>query len=176
MSTQTPTTQQSKGALALGVTLGVLAVISISLMPALSGADTRRMPTAGLSQRGEDEDHPIEKRMKTCLDKAKSTADMIACADKAGKEWDTELNSLYQRLLKALPAKGQAELKESQKAWIVFRDREYKVQQTLYSTRQGTMYLPMAALSAVNLTKDRALQLDNLLGVYEIEKNIDKGN
>lgn len=168
--TVAPLTRSSRGVILFGI-LGVIATVVAVLSPALSGPEARPIPALERRQKGESEYHPIEKRLNTCMEKAGSTAAMVACVDKAQKEWDAELNSVYQRLQKILPAKGQAELKESQRAWIAFRDREIKVLRTFYTGRQGTMYIPMATDSVMQITKDRALQIDHLLDIYAIEKN-----
>jgi uncharacterized protein YecT (DUF1311 family) len=65
---------------------------------------------------------------------ASSTAELNACAEKALEKVDAELNQVYQRALKSIPdmatdppydAKSwEKALRESQRAWIAFRDAE----------------------------------------------------
>ena len=42
----------------------------------------------------------------------------------AGEQWDAELNKYYKIVMGKLDAAGQAKLKESQRAWLKFRDAE----------------------------------------------------
>lgn len=101
----------------------------------------------------------IEKRESNCCDKDGSTAGMTNCAEKAYAEWDKELNKNYNALMKLLPANGQSALRSSQQTWILFRDKEFKSLDSIYSKLEGTMYIPMSVESRIRVVRDRALQL-----------------
>jgi uncharacterized protein YecT (DUF1311 family) len=76
------------------------------------------------------EDPPLD------CENALSTADLNICAERALEKVDAELNKIYQRALKSIPklesdppydAKSwEKALRESQRAWIAFRDAECK--------------------------------------------------
>ena len=73
--------------------------------------------------------------------------------------WDAEMNKAYDKLLNFLgPTKSQA-LRESQRAWIMFRDQEFRAIGDIYSLLQGTMYVPAQEYSRLRLVKERTLLL-----------------
>ena len=55
-------------------------------------------------------------------DKAITDADLLKCADAEFSAADKKLNDTYSKLLNALDPEGQHKLKESQRAWVKFRD------------------------------------------------------
>ena len=101
----------------------------------------------------------IEKRQNDCIEKDPTTAGMIKCADAAYKEWDREMNSAYKKLLSLLDEKEREDLKQSQRAWLKFRDLEFKNINNVYTKMDGTMYLPMHTESETRIVRERALQL-----------------
>ena len=56
------------------------------------------------------------------------------------------------------PAEWQA-LVEAQRAWIAFRDAQLKALDAFYANMEGTMFVPVAAHDALELTRERALYL-----------------
>ena len=105
------------------------------------------------------EKHKIDKELETCMDKNPSTAGMVECIEKAIKQWDEELNKNYKLLSGVLDREGQANLKKAQLEWIKFRDAEIKMIGSVYSKKEGTMYVPMSCDSVMEITKKRALEL-----------------
>ncbi|MES2058373.1 MAG: lysozyme inhibitor LprI family protein [Pseudomonadota bacterium] len=98
-----------------------------------------------------------------------STAGQVDCEQIAAKAYDRRMNLSYGTLMRRLPAKAAHQLQQSQRAWLVYRDGELSAQSSLYATRQGTMYVPMQADSAVTLTRDRARLLESYVRVMAIE-------
>lgn len=120
----------------------------------------------------EEKPHPIDKKMDECMQEAPSTTGMNACMATARIEWDKEMNRVYNALMKKLPAKEQAALKASQKAWLTHRDLEIKNIQNVYSfiydkNGGGTMYSLGASDAQMVLVKNRALELSSLLDSVE---------
>jgi len=105
------------------------------------------------------EKHKIDKELDACIDKDPSTAGMVECIEKAIKQWDGELNKNYKLLAGALDKEGQENLKKTQLEWIKFRDAEIKLIASVYSKKEGTMYVPMSCDSVMEITKKRALEL-----------------
>jgi uncharacterized protein YecT (DUF1311 family) len=103
--------------------------------------------------------HPIDERLDACTDKDPSTAGMLKCIGDAYKSWDRELNKNYAALLKGLNAEGKQALKTAQLQWISYRDREFRLIESIYSRLQGTMYLPMHSTRNMEIVKQRALDL-----------------
>jgi uncharacterized protein YecT (DUF1311 family) len=65
---------------------------------------------------------------------AQSQAEMNAQARKDFERVDAELNKIYQSLLaKLADTEAKNKLRESQRAWIAFRDAEAALQQTSFA-------------------------------------------
>ena len=111
--------------------------------------------------------HPIDKALDACLEKDSTTAGMANCVGKAYEKWDKELNRLYAELMKKLSADARTKLKEAQLQWLKFRDSEFKLQDGIYSTLEGTMYRPMRVDSRMQLIKNRALELKSYLDLLK---------
>lgn len=105
------------------------------------------------------EKHRIDKELDACMEKNPSTAGMVECIEKAIKQWDDELNKNYKLLSGVLDKAGQENLKKTQLEWIKFRDAEIKLLSSVYSKKEGTMYVPMSCDSVMVITKKRALEL-----------------
>ncbi|MBA8879048.1 lysozyme inhibitor LprI family protein [Phyllobacterium myrsinacearum] len=99
-----------------------------------------------------------------------STGGQTECETIAEHEYDGRMNEAYAKLLKLLPASAGESLRQSQRAWIVFRDTETRARDALYATRQGTMYVPMETDDRTNVTRDRALQLEKYQQMMAIEE------
>jgi uncharacterized protein YecT (DUF1311 family) len=104
-------------------------------------------------------ENPIDSELTACMDKDPSTHGVLKCIDNAYKKWDDELNNYYQKLMDLLDGDAKERLKEAERKWIEYRDLEYKNIESIYSKKEGTMYLPMLALDKMNVIKRRALQL-----------------
>ena len=110
----------------------------------------------------EEKKHPIDQAMESAIDKDSSTAGMVRAVSKANKDWDKEMNNLYQDLKKKMKPEEWAALVTAQKAWIAYRDAQTKSIVETYGHMDGTMYIPMSASEVMELTKDRALFLKSL--------------
>lgn len=104
-------------------------------------------------------ENPIDSELTACMDKDPSTHGVLKCIDNAFKQWDDELNNYYQKLMDLLDDEAKTKLKEAERKWIEYRDSEFKNIESIYSKKEGTMYLPMLALDKMNVIKRRALQL-----------------
>ncbi len=113
----------------------------------------------------DEEKHPIDQAMEAAIDKDSSTAGMVQAVSKANKQWDREMNSIYQDLKKKMESEEWASLVTAQKAWIVFRDAQIKSIEETYGRMDGTMYIPMSASAVMELTKERALFLKSFRDV-----------
>lgn len=109
-----------------------------------------------------EEKHPIDREMEAAMDKDPSTAGMVTAISKANKQWDREMNALYQDLKKTMEPEEWQTLVAAQKAWIVYRDAQTKSLVETYGRMEGTMWIPMSASAVMNLTKERAQFLKSL--------------
>ena len=114
-------------------------------------------------------EHPIDSWLKGCMEKDPSTQGTNACLGQALVRWDSEMNRVYQELNGRLDAEGCNTLREAQRAWMAFRDRELAWLGEFYGRLQGSMYGSMLVADRVEVTRKRALELDSLLDVLEQE-------
>jgi uncharacterized protein YecT (DUF1311 family) len=110
--------------------------------------------------------------LTVCLDKLlnASTAGQTQCQGTAMRSYDHRMNAAYTTLLRILPPMAGEQLRQSQRAWLAFRDRERVTRDAIFATRQGTMYVPMQASAETEVTRVRALQLENYRNVMSIEQ------
>jgi len=109
--------------------------------------------------------HPIDIELQKCLDSKENytTQGMTECIVKAADSWDKELNKNYKILLGFLTEEQKEKLKESQRQWIKYRDNELEFSRSFYTQMQGTMWIPVAAQTRLNLTKQRAEELSDYI-------------
>lgn len=111
--------------------------------------------------------HPIDQKIDALSDEARSTAEMIAAAEKGLVLWDKELNAAFQRLKGALEPAAVKRLQEAQRGWVEQRERDWKLIDAMYDEFEGTMYLPMRVHAKMRVVRTRALELQRL---YEIQQ------
>ncbi|MFD0976778.1 lysozyme inhibitor LprI family protein [Salinimicrobium gaetbulicola] len=116
-------------------------------------------------------DH-IGKELQDCLDSSEnySTKRMTDCVNTATEKWDAELNKAYKELLDLLMAEQKEKLKISQREWIEFRDKEIEFSNQLYYDLEGTMWIPVAAQTKLDLTKKRTIELESFISVLTLNK------
>ena len=114
---------------------------------------------------GKYEDELTE-RMKVAQEKAEDgwdsgvRASMINASLDLDKEWEKELNKVYNLILGKLSVKEKTKFKVEQNKWI--KDREVKVQKAYdkYTKEEGPrMAGELAVGEKLSITKDRALEL-----------------
>ena len=114
---------------------------------------------------GKYEDEMTE-RMKTAEEKAQAgwdsgvRADMVNASLDLDKEWEKEMNKVYDLILKKLPAKEKVKFKAEQQKWK--KDTEIKLKKVYnkYVEEEGErMAGELAASDSLEATKDRALKL-----------------
>jgi len=105
-----------------------------------------------------EDKHPIDIEEEKCLNKDLTTAGMANCSYEAREKWDKELNRYYKLLFTVLNEQKKAKLKESQLAWIKFRDLEFENIENMYP-QDASMYIPIRQSDKSDIVKQRALQL-----------------
>ena len=110
-------------------------------------------------------------KFQECLSEKSNftTASMAKCTNKAAEDWDTELNKAYKELLSKLTPEGKQSLKQAQRQWIKFRDKEYQFISNMYNRTKfmGTMYIPIRTNKMLHVTKQRALELQGYLNAHK---------
>jgi uncharacterized protein YecT (DUF1311 family) len=129
----------------------------MKLLPALLACGLLSLPLSAV------EKDPIDRAMEAAMAKNPSTAGMVDAIDNALKQWDQKLNTCYKALNKELPAAEWKELVTAQRAWIAFRDAQLKAMDATFDRMEGTMWIPIRAEMAMNLTRQRAQFLENML-------------
>jgi uncharacterized protein YecT (DUF1311 family) len=112
-------------------------------------------------QERETEKHPIDIKVEECLsiDSNQSTFGMIDCIRTAMEEWDVELNKYYKLHMNTLDTDEQEKLRDSQRQWLVYRDKEFEFIETMYRNMEGTMWKIVEADNRNNIVRQRALEL-----------------
>ncbi|WP_394143054.1 lysozyme inhibitor LprI family protein [Vibrio atypicus] len=105
------------------------------------------------------DEHPIDAELSDCLNNTSTTAGMGNCGSKAREQWDAELNYYYKSLRNLLGSEEQTVLRDSQRAWIKYRDLEIDNIKSMYGSKQGSMWGLIALSDITNLTKTRAQTL-----------------
>jgi uncharacterized protein YecT (DUF1311 family) len=111
--------------------------------------------------------HAIDAWLNDCMKKNPSTTGVNDCLGQAFEKWDRELNRVYRELNGRLNAEAKAVLRETQRAWIAFRDRELAFLARFYGGLDGTMYGSMLAADRVELVRRRVMELASLLDVLQ---------
>lgn len=114
------------------------------------------------------EKHPIDKYLESEIAKDSTTAGMANASVKAREKWDAEMNKYYNLLMSISDEKSKMILRTAQRAWIDYRDKEFKNIDNIFGQLQGTMYIPMASQSKTEIVKRRAMDLKEY---YELLKS-----
>lgn len=111
----------------------------------------------------------IDIQEKKCLDKEDiTTAEQCNCTIKAQESWDKELNKYYSMLKTKLSKEDFEILKNSQKQWISYRDKEFLfISKYFLEIKQGTMWYPIAQGKKKEIIKLRVAELKNYYEMLE---------
>lgn len=112
-----------------------------------------------------DKEDKIDTELTKCLDKSENqtTAGMCNCTYEALGKWDKKLNTIYKSLLYKLDSTAKIKLVEAQRQWIKFKEKEVALIDETYGKAQGTMWRVSRADKVLQVTRNRALELEELL-------------
>lgn len=108
-------------------------------------------------------EHPIDKARGQCIEKSTGDNAHALCNSEAIAQWEREIDGLYGKLVKELDEQGRAALRESQKQWKRFRDRERELNSKSYGKLDGTMFELFHSEANLAVVRDRAFRLSALL-------------
>ena len=116
--------------------------------------------------------HKIDNELQNCLDSSENytTKGMTDCVSMATEKWDAELIIKYNQLIDLLTAEQKEKLKIAQREWIEYRDKEIDFSNQLYYDMQGTMWIPVAAQTKLQLTRQRTFELEGYISNLTIDK------
>jgi uncharacterized protein YecT (DUF1311 family) len=97
-----------------------------------------------------------ERQIQPCENRG-SQAEAGDCAYREYKAADAELNQIYGRLAAVLDAEDKAQLKESELAWIKYRDSYCSFESSQY--KGGTMRPMIESFCLARVTKAHAAEL-----------------
>ncbi len=100
--------------------------------------------------------HPVNVTETGCLKKKQTNTGMMDCASFAIKNWDQEVNRLYDALMATLKPEFQQELKESQNAWLKYRDKEFVFYDNYIGREQGSIWPYVSLTFKRDFIKNRA--------------------
>lgn len=125
------------------------ALISLPIVPAIPAFAARP-----------EKPHPLDLEMESCRQKNPSTVGIQDCYVAYTQRWDQLLNKYYQ----SLGGDKNAALRNSQVAWLKYRDAEYrrieiKYQDLTKRMRGGTIYSLLAGSEKLQVVRQRVLLL-----------------
>lgn len=96
---------------------------------------------------------------------AKAQADLATCTTKDAASADAALNAVYKALSERVAAADQQRLRDAQRAWIPFRDKECAFRTQPYA--DGSVYSSLVETCKAELTTARLGQLQHQLQCLE---------
>ena len=107
---------------------------------------------------------------RACNDEAKTQGEMNACASEEAARVDTELNTVYRKLLSKAASQPEAvaKIKASERAWITYRDA---YMEAMYPAKDkqaqyGSVYPMEADLLKAKLTRQQVAAVEEMLKQY----------
>lgn len=89
-----------------------------------------------------------------------TTVDTIQCVNGLRDEWDARLNAAYREAMGSEDEPQKSALRDAQRKWITYRDANC----AYYAGGQGSIARIEAAVCEYALTRDRARELEMILG------------
>jgi len=86
---------------------------------------------------------------------AASQASLNACADRGARKADAALDRAYAEVMSRLEPAGKARLRDAQRAWLAFRDKECAFES---SGADGGSVAPMVALNCFAALTDQRIR------------------
>jgi len=93
-----------------------------------------------------------------------NTIEMKYCADLDHKREDKRLNEVYKRLMGGLDKQGQKILREAQRAWIPYRDKNCSLHADSMRGGTGSGLLFLSCMA--EMTSSRADELEMMEGMH----------
>lgn len=107
--------------------------------------------------------HTIDIELEQCQNvlENQTTAGSIECEYTARIAWDKEMNKYYKLLMEVLKPVEKKQLKDSQRTWLEYRDKEMNFASTFYKNMDGTAWLVIHASRLTTIVRQRAQELEN---------------
>ena len=122
-------------------------------------------------------ENELTERMKVAEEKAQTgwdsgvRADMVNASLDLDKEWEKEMNKVYDLILKKLPAKEKTKFKSEQQKWLKNRESQVQKAYDKYTKEEGPrMAGELAAIERLSITKERVLELAKRYDKMNVKK------
>ena len=103
-----------------------------------------------------------QRRVDECMQKDSSIAGMVGCINAEFAVQDKILNENYKKVMGALTEENRKILKDVQRKWVA-----YKEAKCAFYPRQGTIHRLDAADCYLQMTKERATELADIVSEFE---------
>lgn len=111
----------------------------------------------------------LEKQYEKNMAVDYSTTGMVIATNDYYDELDKVLNKVYKELMATLTPDEKIALRDSQRAWIKFREKEVAFSADLYSKKEGTIYRLFTPANRISLMKNRIMDLIDYLSAQKDE-------
>jgi uncharacterized protein YecT (DUF1311 family) len=108
----------------------------------------------------------LETALDVCVEREETAGWGARCATRAEQLWNKELNKVYKELQGRLTLKERNVLISSQRIWIQYRNAEFKLIDSMYSFKKGTMNISFNAHARKGVVMKRTLALKHYLEGY----------
>jgi uncharacterized protein YecT (DUF1311 family) len=126
-------------------------------------------PLLTFGQDIKEQKNPIDIRLEHCLslDSNMTTIGMNECTRLATEEWEKELNKYYKLLFNCLSNDEKVKLKEAQRQWLMYREKEIAFSIEMYGNKDGTMWTNVSSARILEIVKQRTIELKEY---FELQK------
>ncbi|MBO1630396.1 DUF1311 domain-containing protein [Yersinia pseudotuberculosis] len=104
----------------------------------------------------------IDESLDKCKDSVVSTMEIVDCYGSSIDAWEAELNKQYKLLLQDQPKEIQADLRNSQRAWVKYKESYISAMKSFYSQERGSIWGLVMSESKMNVIRDKAIDLYRL--------------
>lgn len=118
-----------------------------------------------LASAAENASDRIKKGLDSCLGKAQSTKEQVECYETRSDSLDAAMNDVYKKALLRLGPNQKKLMREAQRSWLQFRDKENAAANAIYAQIQGTIRQQYGADKTYSLLENRLKELEETLGV-----------
>jgi len=98
-----------------------------------------------------------------CLNKATSTMGIAGCYEEEYKNWDTEMNRIYNKLQATYSSESFKVIQKMQRSWLKYRDNRYSAGRMVHADEMGTISIIESSSRVVWPVKEHTLFLQSLL-------------
>ena len=140
----------------------IFAALAASLVFGAQDLAIKAKPVSSIEETSEEEFDESQARADECMQKDSSTAGMIQCIDAEFAIQDKLLNQNYKKAMSVLNDENKKKLKDIQRKWVA-----YKEAKCAFYPQQGSIHRLDAADCYLQMTKERATELADIVGEFE---------